>query len=147
MIYLADKGYKVFRCGKVIKEKLNLKHRNIFEYSRSELFNDFMDYYLAYRSNFFVCSDWFLKFRILFRNQSLVLITSISRLKWMNLKVKFLKFIDIKKNKLLSITDLKSLDLDKVTRTEQINNKQIKIEENSEDEIFEAVKEMEFLKQ
>ena len=41
---------------------------------------------------------------------------------------------------MLSITDLKSLDLDKVTRTEQINNKQIKIEENSEDEIFEAVK-------
>ena len=34
--------------------------------------------------------------------------------------------------------------MDKVTRTEQINNKQIKIEENSEDEIFEAVKEMEF---
>ena len=148
MIYLADKGYKVFRCGKVIKEKLNLKHKNIFEYSRSELFNDFMDYYLAYRSNFFVCSDsGFSNLAILFKKPIVSInYASISRVrKWMNFEIKiFKKFIDIKKNKLLSITDLKSLDLDKVTRTEQINNKQIKIEENSEDEIFEAVKEMEF---
>ena len=49
---LADKNYQVIRMGKIVSNNFISKNTNIFDYPNSKINNDFMDFYLAYKSSF-----------------------------------------------------------------------------------------------
>jgi putative glycosyltransferase (TIGR04372 family) len=52
MIYLAKKGYLVCRMGKKVKNKINIKHKNIIDYPFCKFKSDFMDVFLAHQCYF-----------------------------------------------------------------------------------------------
>ena len=52
-IYLANKGYKIFRMGKLVKESINDIHPNIIDYANSNYRSDFLDIWLL--SNCYYC--------------------------------------------------------------------------------------------
>ena len=47
MLFLAKKGYLVFRMGKKVKKKIDIKHKNIIDYPFCKFKSDFMDVFLA----------------------------------------------------------------------------------------------------
>ena len=52
MLFLAKKGYLVFRMGKKVKKKIDIKHKNIIDYPFCKFKSDFMDVFLAKKSYF-----------------------------------------------------------------------------------------------
>lgn len=53
-LFLAEKGYYVFRMGKVVAKSFDVMHKHVFDYATSECRSDFLDIYLAYRCYFFI---------------------------------------------------------------------------------------------
>ncbi len=51
--YLLSSGFKVIRMGKHMEKKLNIKNKNYFDYSQSNLKSDFLDVWLM--SNCYFC--------------------------------------------------------------------------------------------
>ena len=49
---LAQKGYYIIRMGSVTKKKFITNNPNIIDYANSDFRNDFMDFYLGYKSSF-----------------------------------------------------------------------------------------------
>lgn len=47
--FLLKKGYIVFRMGKISEKKINVKHKNFFDYSNSNYRSDFLDIWLLKR--------------------------------------------------------------------------------------------------
>ena len=56
-IYLANKGYKVFRMGKIVKEKIENIHPNIIDYANSEYRSDFLDIWLLSNCYYSLCTN------------------------------------------------------------------------------------------
>src|SRR3989338_8277047 len=52
--FLAEKGYYVFRMGKVVEDSLPISHPRIFDYATSAIRCDFMDVYLTAYCLFFI---------------------------------------------------------------------------------------------
>ena len=52
-IYLAEKGYWVFRMGKIVQNAFNAKHPRILDYANSDYRSDFLDIWLM--ANCFFC--------------------------------------------------------------------------------------------
>ena len=52
--YLCNKDFKVVRMGKIVKEKVDYKHPNFFDYAVSKIRSDFLDIYLFNISNFII---------------------------------------------------------------------------------------------
>ena len=52
--FLAEKGYYVFRMGKVVEDNLPISHPRIFDYATSPIRCDFMDVYLTAYCLFFI---------------------------------------------------------------------------------------------
>ena len=46
-IYLAEMGYYVFRMGKIVKDKFDVKHKKIFDYANMKERSDFLDIFLC----------------------------------------------------------------------------------------------------
>jgi len=57
MEFLANKGFIVFRMGKMAEKPLGVKHSNIIDYPYSTIKSDFMDFYLSSKCNFAVATD------------------------------------------------------------------------------------------
>ena len=49
---LAEKNYQVLRMGKIVDKDFISTNANVFDYANSKINNDFMDFYLAYKSSF-----------------------------------------------------------------------------------------------
>ncbi len=45
--FLNEKGYFVIRMGRLVKEEMNYKHNNYFEYCSSDIQSDFLDVFIA----------------------------------------------------------------------------------------------------
>ena len=54
--FLLNKGYYVFRMGRVAERKVNINHEKFIDYPFSNLNNDMMDLYLIKNCYFFLCN-------------------------------------------------------------------------------------------
>lgn len=57
ILALIDKGYWVFRMGKIVKEPLKINHPNVIDYANSENRNDFLDIWLMANSYFTISTS------------------------------------------------------------------------------------------
>ena len=56
-LYLAEKGYTVFRMGKHVEKKFEINHPNIIDYANHPLQCDLMDIYLAAHCQFIISTS------------------------------------------------------------------------------------------
>jgi len=55
--YLCNLNYKVIRMGKDMHQRLNVNHKNFFDYAFSDIKNDFLDIFLFKMCNFVISSQ------------------------------------------------------------------------------------------
>lgn len=157
--YLIDKGYFVIRMGSVVESKLDIKNKFFFDYSCSNLKNDFLDIFLMGTSYFNLVSDVGLKdvsyvynIPYCFVNCPFPKITPNWKSKSIFIYKKFkskslkrnLTFSEIKNN--MDISTIKKKNIKKFIDYNAVfffnDNPDITIVDNSSEEILDAVKEM-----
>ncbi|MDC0498838.1 TIGR04372 family glycosyltransferase [Alphaproteobacteria bacterium] len=144
--YLADNGYQVLRMGKIVNEKFNLDHPLIFDYANSNHRSDFMDVYLGYKCLFAISNStgWDaipVMFRkpILFVNHVPIINIHTYSKKYIHI---FKHHYDIKQNKYLNIKEIVSRGIHDIYESFYFKKNNIKLIENTPDEILNATKEM-----
>lgn len=147
-LFLAEKGYYVLRMGKSVSQPFNVSHPNIIDYAKHPLQSDFGDLYLSATCAFFISTgtglDAFVQgFRkpILFVNYA-PFYHQLTHWYPCRLFI-FKKILDKKSGQFVLFKDV-----DKAMSTENNVKKMLEkfnweIVENNEDEILEAVREME----
>ena len=148
---LADKGYYVIRMGKFVQDLFDVNHSHIIDYANSPFRSDFLDIYLSAHCFFFMSVGTGIESTAqIFRRP--VLITNFTLHDfgilpdWKILITK--KLFDTKNNKILSFKEMFELyticanrDVLKILNMTHENS--LKYIENTEDEIVDAVCEME----
>ncbi len=146
IIKMIHRGYFVIRMGSISKDKINFKDKNFFDYSNSDFRSDFLDIFLLSKCKFLISSDSGISaiseiFRvpIVYVNKSL---------HWENHRwsleaiVIYKKFFSIQKNRYLTFEESYKLKLGNEDMNQYLKNKQIKIINNTRQEILEASIEM-----
>ena len=146
--YFLDKGYYVFRMGKITEEKLNLKHKKFLDYGNSDLRSDFNDIYLLSECHIYFGSDSgiysttdhfkkkvsFINFpsiNLLGRYHSDKISPTITKL-----------LIDKEKNKLLSIKEILQINYDVSLKINDLEKKNLEIVNNKSKDILNLAKEI-----
>lgn len=148
-LYLAEKGYMVFRMGKCVNQKFSPSHPNIVDYANSEWRSDFMDIFLS--ANCFFCISTCTGLDCvsqIFRKH--VLMTNISpifaeTLKWYPCTLYIPKLLkNTKTDEFIALSKTAEI-CKKLSRQilKDLAAMDLVINENHEDEIFAAVSEME----
>jgi len=142
-MYLAQKGYWVFRMGKGAKKRFDIDHPKIFDYAFSDYRSDFLDVWLMANCNFCISTGTGIDaVATIFRRPILM----INYIPISNI-VSFLPIITIPK-KLVWKKNKKDLNLTEhlehnYNSTNPYENNGIEIYDRSSDEICDAVIEME----
>ncbi|EKD73050.1 MAG: hypothetical protein ACD_45C00473G0004 [uncultured bacterium] len=149
-LYLAEKGYYVIRMGKFVKEPLIIDHPRIIDYANHPLHCDLLDIYLAAYCHFIISTSTGLDcISQLFRRPLLFtdVFPLMDQLQFWYPCVLFIpkKLYDIKINKILSFRELKDRynEVSMLEIQDRFKKDNIEVILNTEDEIFEAVCEME----
>ena len=144
---LTKLGYYVVRMGAVVKEKLNTNNPMIIDYASSGRRSDFLDIYLAYKCEFVITSSsgWDSVPSHLFRKP--ILYTNVVPIGLLlTFSSKFMlttrKYFDTNNNINLKFSDIYSKGYAFYTKNEEYLNSNLKLIENSQDEICDAVLEM-----
>jgi putative glycosyltransferase (TIGR04372 family) len=150
MEFLANNGYQVFRMGKYGEKPLSIKHPKIFDYSFSDIRNDFLDFYISSKCEFAVATDSGSMMLPIFFRKPLLLVNvpafhGVLSGKCLTL-FQFKTFIDIESSKEINLSTLIQRGMPAFESSEAFINAGIKIEENSSLELLNAVKEMLVLK-
>jgi putative glycosyltransferase (TIGR04372 family) len=144
---LLNKGYWVFRMGKIVNEKLLINHPRFLDYANSVYRNDFLDVWLA-KNCFFAISTscgWDSMTEIFKKPICYVNALPLGAIKtagnnnsiWLSKKLKFKK-----NNKPLSLNDQIKTGALLYFRSKDYKDNDIIIEDNSSSEIDDAVNEM-----
>lgn len=149
-LYLAEKGYYVFRMGKHVEKSFEVNHPRIIDYARHSLRSDFMDIYLSARCYFFISTGSGLdSVSCMFRRPKLITnITLPENLSiWYPLYFFICKKIWDKKNHVyLSFDKIMKLgvqDPSGAISSSTLETYKLELIENTEDEILNAVYDME----
>lgn len=144
---LTKLGYYVVRMGAVVKDKLMTNNPMIIDYASSGKRSDFLDIYLACKCDFVISSSsgWDSVPSHLFRKPILytnvvpigLLLTFSSRF-----MLTTRKYFDTKNNVNLKFSDIYSKGYAFYTKNEEYLNSNLKLIENTPDEICDAVLEM-----
>ncbi len=144
--YLANNGYQVIRMGKIVKDRFDLDHPLIFDYANSIFRSDFMDVYIGYKCLFTISNStgWdaipvIFRKPILFVNHAPIINIHTYSKKYIHI---FKHHYDVKKKKYLKIEDLVKAGMHDLYETFYFKNNNIKLIENTPDEILNATKEM-----
>lgn len=147
-LYLAEKGYYVFRMGKYVEQAFEASHPRIIDYAMHPLRSDFMDVYLSAHCYFFISTGSGLdSIACMFRRPKLITnVTLPENLSvWYPLYFFICKKIWDKNNK--SYLTLKKMIevgmIDPGISSEVLNRYNLELVENTEDEILDAVCDME----
>lgn len=145
--YFAQKGYFVLRIGKHTKEPLKSENPKIIDYSNSNYRSDFMDIFLLSKCNFYFGSpSGIVNAALLFRKPlfvvNMVPIEAIFSYKRRE-PCLFMRLLDKKNNKILSIREMIDKDITHFFRTSDYLKNQIKPINNSKEEILEFAEEAE----
>ena len=149
--YLLEKGYFVIRVGNIAEEKFEINHNNFFDYSFSKMVSNKNDLFLIKNSCFYIGTNsgltevaYLFNVPVLLHNMNL-LFEGYPRKKCDRGILKKIYFGD--ENKELNLFEFMNLPYDYhhslMHNTELISK--INFEENSEDQIFQAVREYEYL--
>lgn len=147
--YLVNKGYKVFRMGKLVNKKMSFSNKNIIDYPFSEIKSDFMDVYLAYKCIFCISTGLgYDALPAIFRKP--IVYTNITPIgclwTWSNKYLAILKHLIFKKNNVkLTTSQHFKLDIDRADSSKIFKDKNIQIVENTNQDILNVVKEMVYL--
>ncbi len=144
--YLHNRGYQIVRMGSIVKEKIDKNKNFIFDYANSSWRNDFMDVFLGYICKFTISnSTGWDAIPVIFRKP----IVFVNHVPIINLHTYSKKYIHIFKHhfdnnskKYLSLKDIIDRNLHDVYDGEYYSNLNIKLKENTEEEILQAAKEM-----
>lgn len=152
-LFLANNGYYVLRMGKGVKQEFNVKHEKIIDYANSVFRSDFMDIYLSAHCNFFMSTLCGVD-SIAAIFQRPILATNVTPLCYYGVSYPiklFLakKVVETNTGNILSFKEqLKIFNIACIKVFNKIlNNQGLKLIENNEDEILDAVKEMLLLMQ
>lgn len=144
--YLSDKGYKVFRMGKFVNNKISISNKNIIDYPFSQIKSDFMDIYLAYKCEFCISTGLgYDAVPAIFRKP--IVYTNIIPIgclwTFSSKYIAILKHLIFKKNNnYLSTSQHFTLDIDNADNFKSFDEKGLIILENNEQDILNVVKEM-----
>jgi len=146
MEFLADKGYQVFRMGKYGAKTLTLKHPNIHDYAFSPLRSDFMDFYLSAKCEFAVATDSGAMMLPIFFRRPLLLVNipalhGLPSGKCLTL-FQFKTFKEIQGGSELNLIDIIKKGAAGFESQQEFTKAGIQHEENTSDEVLNAVKEM-----
>ena len=149
-LYLAENGYYVLRMGKHVKEPFIINHPKIIDYANHPLHCDLLDIYLTANCHFIISTSTGLDcISQLFRRP--LLFTDVTpltnQLQFWYPCVLFIpkKLHDAKRNKTLSFKEIEKAytGVSMLEIQESLKKDNIEILPNTEDEILEAVCEME----
>lgn len=148
--YLAEKGYYVLRMGKFVKESFKIDHPNIIDYANHPLHCDLLDIYLTANCHFIISTSTGLDgISQIFRRPLLFInvLPLTNQLQFWYPCVLFIpkKLRNIKMKKILSFKEIEK-EYSGITMLEiqdKLKKDGVEIILNTEDEIVEAVYEME----
>ena len=145
--FLLSKGYFIFRVGAKVEKKLNIKHKNFFDYASNGMRTDFLDIFLALNCFFCVTSgSGYDQIPVCARKP--VVHTNMAPIgyfwSWYKKSLSIFKhYYDFKTNKKLSLTEINSLALSEALNTQYYILKGVNLKENNPREIKDVVMEME----
>ena len=136
--YLLDKGYWVFRMGKLVEEKMKIEHKRFLDYACSDIKNDFLDIWLNSNCHFTISSGTGLDevpktFRkpVLHVNQFPAKMITGQK----NILSIMKKFENVHTGEFLSLQQMIDMQLFDYSMDYQFNDSGIKIVDNSAEEI------------
>jgi putative glycosyltransferase (TIGR04372 family) len=145
-IFLANLGYYVVRMGKVTNKHFDVKNNKIIDYANSSFRSDLMDIYLSAHCYFFMSTSCGLDtVAHIFRRP--ILATNVTPLTFFDSSYQLLlakKIIKIDTNEIISFQEQQKIfKIFSIYHfNKMLNMHGLKLIDNSEDEIFEATKEM-----
>src|SRR3990167_8893446 len=149
-LFLAEKGYVVFRMGKHVEKKFNVEHPNVIDYANHPKQCDLLDIYLPAHCTFMISTATGLDgIAQLFRRP--LLFTDLSPILfqvpfWYPSVMFIIKKIRYRHtNAILTFRELEKefIDVRDLTMQASLREKNVEIVTNTEEEIFDAVTEME----
>ena len=146
--YLAEKNYKCIRMGAVVDNEITFKNKNIIDYAMSGKRSDKLDLFLSKYCSFFLGgSNGATVFAEFFNKPILYINCEILVQTWSNNSIFTMKkYFSEKLGRNLSYREiLDSLEQESQKKgfVDYLKKQRIEIIDNSPDEIYEAVKEME----
>jgi len=143
--YLSQNNHQVVRLGRKFSQKMK-EDANLYDYAFSEKQSDLLDIYIPSKIDFFISTNTgaevpathIFKKKGLYVN--LLSYGAIHHCRWVPYSVLLFKKI-YKNNKLMSIKDIFMFEVMNFDKTEQYENLNLKIIDNSPEEILEAKKE------
>ena len=150
IMYLIKKGYFVLRMGRKTNTKINIKNKKFIDYSKLKYRNDKLDILIASKSSFCISTgtgfDGIIR---MFRKPTLF--TNYAPIVYFpsdifNSQIIFKKLYDkksMKKNKYLSLKDIIRSGLAFVNSDREFKNRNVKLIDNSSNEILQSVIEFE----
>ena len=146
MEFLANHGYQVFRMGKYGVKPLSVGHPKIFDYTFSHIKNDFLDFYISSKCEFAVATDSGSMMLPIFFRKPLLLVNVPAFHGILNGKCltlfQFKTFLDVKSGKEITLLDLIKRGVPEFETNDAFMNAGIVLQENSSNEVLNAVKEM-----
>ncbi|NCX94748.1 MAG: TIGR04372 family glycosyltransferase, partial [Gammaproteobacteria bacterium] len=146
-LFLAERGYFVFRMGKVVSKKFGLNHPRVIDYANSDLNSDFLDIYLAANCHFFISTSAGLDgIAQIFRRP--IVFTDLAPMSsqlqpWYPARLFIPKKVKDAAGKMLSFRETEQLLGDSMRPQALLAQYTLSLECNTADEILEVVSEME----
>ena len=146
--YFLSKGYHVIRVGQKANEAINLKHPKLIDYPFINKKDELLELYLLANCSFFIgCNAGIYTIPYIFKRPLLItnytsvgLLNQMKHNKWMTiLKL----FTDKNTGKILSLDEIFTRNLDNMGIINEFNDNNIKLIDNTPDEILNASIELE----
>lgn len=149
-LYLAEKGYYVFRMGKYMEQAFEALHPKIIDYAKHPLRSDFMDVYLSAHCYFYISTTSGLdSTACMFRRPKLftnIVLPQELQIWYPGVFFIYKKILD-KNNQhyltLKKIVEIGMIDPNLWMSSEVLNQHNLELIDNTEDEILDAVCDME----
>ena len=144
--FLISKGFYVIRLGRISAQRVNFKNKKFVDYPFHKLKSDFMDFYLTYKSNFWISGNVGIdEVAVVFRRPILLLnMAPLMGLAPKITKKKVLFFLKshVKKNKKMSFEEIFNSNIVNSYRAEDFKKNKISLNQLKPKEIKNAVIEM-----
>ena len=144
--YLTNLGYYVFRMGQKVSKPFSINNDKFIDYANSKYKTDFLDIFLSSNCNFFLSTGAGIDTMAAIFNKPIVFVSyaTVSQTRSVNKKqlIIFKHFKNKNTKEKLSLSEIFDLNLADVQRDEIFNKKGVQLEENSPEEIKEAVDDM-----
>jgi putative glycosyltransferase (TIGR04372 family) len=144
--YLLNRGYYIFRVGEKVLKPFVINNKNFFDYSTNGMRNEFLDIYLGGKCDFFLSSGSGIDSitEVFHRPRLYVSKTRLAYIPiYYHKQLTITKhFVRMENNSKITLSEIFDLNLPIATKNSEFEEKNIKLIENSPDEIKNAVIEM-----